>query len=66
MSRFAFSAALMKELFDAESEEVKNKVEVYRKSQTPCALKLEEGEGEGEDLDEASKLKEERNQQMQA
>ena len=66
-SRFAFSAALTRELFDAESEEVKNKVEVYRKSQSLlCALKLEEDEGEEEDLDEASELNEERNRQMQA
>jgi hypothetical protein len=49
-------------LFDAKSEEVKNRVEVYRKSQSLlCALKLEEDEGEEEDLDEASKLNEERN-----
>jgi hypothetical protein len=64
-TRFVFSTALTKTLYEAETEEVKKEVEVYRKKQTSsCAIKLEEDEGEDDPMDEDEL--DERNQQMQA
>jgi hypothetical protein len=65
MSCFVLGTTLTRALFDAEPEEVKNKVELYRKKvASSFAIKLEDDNGEEEAVDEASK--DERNRQMQA
>jgi hypothetical protein len=63
--RFAFTSALTKSFYDAETDEIKNEVEIFRKKQVAMnTIKLEEGSETDEKMDAASL--EERNRQMQS
>jgi hypothetical protein len=65
MTRFVFGAALTRTLYEAETEEVKKEVEVYRTTQAASKpIKLGGVEGEDEAMDAAALN--ERNRQMQA
>ena len=63
-TRFVFSAALTKTLFEAETEEVKREVEEFRKKQESLGTIQLKEEDEEVVVDEAAQ--DERNRQMQS
>ena len=63
-TRLVFSTGLTKELFDAETDEVKKEVEAFRKKLGSSTIKLEDEGAEDKAMDEAEQ--QERNLQMQS